>query len=155
MADISRYLRNIEEATLGEEVRGSIHDAIKAINEAAEEGIEQASARVGTPVPVSTAASMEDTNKIYLYTGEETGYTADHWYYYDGSAWADGGAYNSPEYDYDRLYNKPPIVVVDDDTPTDSRTNVWFDPTGEEIEVPTMSEFNALVARVEALEENG
>ena len=155
MADISTYLRNIEEAALGEQVRGSIRDAISAINDAAEEGIEQAAARVGTPAPVSTVAEMTDIGKIYLYSGDETGYTAGHWYYYDGSAWTDGGAYNSPEYDYDRLYNKPPIVVVDDDTPEDSRTNVWFDPTGEEIEIPTMSEFNALVARVEALEGNG
>ena len=38
---------------------------------------------------------MTDTTKVYVYTGSETGYTFGHWYYYDGSAWQDGGAYNA------------------------------------------------------------
>ena len=38
---------------------------------------------------------MTDHNKIYVYTGSETGYTAGNWYYWNGSAWASGGVYNS------------------------------------------------------------
>lgn len=52
--------------------------------------------RMGTsPIPAATASAMTDTTKIYIYTGTETGYTKGHWYSYDGSAWVDGGAYNT------------------------------------------------------------
>lgn len=47
----------------------------------------------GAPTPVSLASAMTDTSKLYVYTGSESGYTAGHWYYYNGSAWADGGQY--------------------------------------------------------------
>lgn len=43
----------------------------------------------------ATAADMTDTSKVYIYTGSETGYNFGHWYYWNGSAWTDGGAYNS------------------------------------------------------------
>lgn len=47
----------------------------------------------GQPTPVSTAAAMVDHDVIYLYTGSESGYTAGHLYYWDGSTWVDGGSY--------------------------------------------------------------
>lgn len=50
---------------------------------------------VGSPLVAATAAAMTDTDKIYVYTGSETGYTAGDWYYYNGSAWASGGVYNA------------------------------------------------------------
>lgn len=49
----------------------------------------------GSPLVASTVAGMTDETKVYVYTGSETGYTSGHWYYYDGSDWADGGVYNS------------------------------------------------------------
>ena len=49
----------------------------------------------GSPLTASAAADMIDAAKVYVYTGDETGYTAGHWYYYNGTAWADGGVYNS------------------------------------------------------------
>lgn len=52
-------------------------------------------AMVGTPLVANTSSSMSDQTKIYVYTGSETGYTAGHWYYWNGSSWADGGVYNS------------------------------------------------------------
>lgn len=52
-------------------------------------------AAVGSPLKASTVAQMTDTNKIYVYTGSETGYTSGHWYYWNGTAWTDGGVYNS------------------------------------------------------------
>ena len=42
-----------------------------------------------------TAAEMTDTTRIYVYTGNESGYKSGNWYYYDGSAWLSGGTYNS------------------------------------------------------------
>ena len=49
----------------------------------------------GSPLVASTVASMINTEKVYVYTGSETGYTSGHWYYWNGSAWTDGGVYNS------------------------------------------------------------
>lgn len=51
--------------------------------------------RYGTPLVAHTASEMTDQNKIYVYVGSESGYTNGHWYYYNGSAWADGGVYQS------------------------------------------------------------
>lgn len=59
-------------------------------------------AAVGTPLKAATAAAMTDHNKIYVYTGSEVGYTAGHWYYWDGAAWADGGVYNSTAFITDK-----------------------------------------------------
>ena len=50
---------------------------------------------IGTPLTAATAAAMTDTTKIYVYTGSETGYVNGHWYYWNGTAWADGGQYNA------------------------------------------------------------
>ena len=50
---------------------------------------------VGSPLVAATAAAMTDESRIYVYTGSETGYTAGNWYYWNGSAWASGGVYNS------------------------------------------------------------
>ena len=52
-------------------------------------------AAYGSPLTANTAAGMTDQARVYVYTGSETGYTAGHWYYYDGSAWTDGGVYNA------------------------------------------------------------
>lgn len=53
------------------------------------------SAYYGSPLVASTAAAMTDEDKVYVYTGSETGYTAGNWYYYDGTSWVSGGVYNS------------------------------------------------------------
>lgn len=49
----------------------------------------------GSPLTATTAAGMTDHTRVYVYTGSETGYTAGHWYYWDGTQWTDGGIYNS------------------------------------------------------------
>ena len=49
----------------------------------------------GSPLTAQTAAGMTDHTRVYVYTGSETGYTAGHWYYWDGTQWTDGGIYNS------------------------------------------------------------
>lgn len=55
----------------------------------------------GYPFVASAVASMTDTSKIYVYVGSETGYTYGNWYYYNGSAWVSGGAYNAAVYETD------------------------------------------------------
>lgn len=54
-----------------------------------------ARAGIGSPLMAETVAEMTDTDKVYVYVGDETGYENGHWYYYDGSDWQDGGIYNS------------------------------------------------------------
>ena len=55
----------------------------------------------GSPLTAATAAAMTDQSRVYVYTGSESGMTAGHWYYYDGSSWADGGVYNAVAVDTD------------------------------------------------------
>lgn len=45
----------------------------------------------GSPLVASSISGMTDTTKVYVLT------TDGHWYYYDGSAWADGGVYQATE----------------------------------------------------------
>ena len=47
----------------------------------------------GQPTAITTAAQMTDHAVIYLYMGSESGYSNGHIYYWNGSAFADGGAY--------------------------------------------------------------
>ena len=49
----------------------------------------------GTPLVAEEVADMTDHDKVYVYVGDETGYTEGDWYYWDGSAWTSGGVYNS------------------------------------------------------------
>jgi hypothetical protein len=64
--------------------------------------IEQIRASVGTPLVANSVLDMTDINKIYVYTGNEQGYTKGDWYYYDGSAWVSGGVYNSTAFETDK-----------------------------------------------------
>lgn len=61
-------------------------DLVSAINEAAQSG-------GGGAVVITNSSEMENTSQIYLYEGTESGYAAGHFYYYNGSAWIDGGLY--------------------------------------------------------------
>lgn len=51
--------------------------------------------KVGSPLVANTTSAMIDTTKIYVYTGNQSGYTNGNWYYYDGANWVSGGTYNS------------------------------------------------------------
>lgn len=62
---------------------------------------------IGTPLVAAEAADMTDTTKIYVYTGDETDYASGDWYYYDGSAWQDGGVYNSTAFTSDTTLTIP------------------------------------------------
>lgn len=66
-----------------------------------ETDVEELRAAVGSPLVAEEAADMTETDKIYVYVGEETGYTAGDWYYYDGTEWQDGGVYNSTAFTAD------------------------------------------------------
>ena len=69
-----------------------------AADAALETRMDALQAAVGSPLVASAVADMTDHDKIYVYVGSETGYTAGNWYYWDSSlttpAWASGGTYN-------------------------------------------------------------
>lgn len=62
-----------------------------------QEAIDQAEriAKYGSPLVATSASQMTNHGSVYVYTGSESGYTNGHWYYWNGSAWEDGGVYNA------------------------------------------------------------
>ena len=77
------------------EIENDLDGKVAIIESDLDEKVENLKSLVGTPLKATTASDMTDTSKIYVYTGNESGYTNGDWYYHDGSAWADGGIYNS------------------------------------------------------------
>lgn len=74
--------------------RRSVQSAVDTLYQSVNElSVKTDSLGNGAPIPVSTVAEMTDTTNVYLYTGNETGYVAGNWYFYDGSAWTSGGVY--------------------------------------------------------------
>lgn len=57
--------------------------------------VEQVASQIGSPLVASLVAEMTDQERVYVYTGSETGYTSGNWYYWNGSAWTSGGVYNA------------------------------------------------------------
>lgn len=49
----------------------------------------------GAPLPATLVSQMTDTTRNYVYLGVEGGYTAGNLYYWSGSAWTNGGVYQS------------------------------------------------------------
>lgn len=64
--------------------------------------LDGAMAAVGGPLTASTVAQMTDKTKVYVYTGSQSGYTSGHWYYWNGSAWTDGGVYQATAVETDK-----------------------------------------------------
>jgi len=56
----------------------------------------------GAPSMANSAAAMTDSSKVYVYTGSEAGYLTGHWYYYNGTEWADGGVYQATAVNTDK-----------------------------------------------------
>lgn len=79
-----------------ESAQDALDSATASANSAssAEESVLEAKIRYGSPLVAHLVADMEDENRVYVYVGEETGYTTGNWYYYDGTTWTSGGVYN-------------------------------------------------------------
>lgn len=61
----------------------------------------------GAPLTAALKADMLDHTRVYVYTGSETGMSNGHWYYWNGSAWTDGGVYNAAAFDTDKTLSVP------------------------------------------------
>ena len=82
---------------------------------------------VGSPLQAATVSGMTDHDKIYVYTGSETGYTAGNWYYWDGSAWVSGGVYNAVAVTTDTtlsIAGEPADAKVTGDNLTDLKSQI-------------------------------
>ena len=77
-----------------EQAQDSADDAAGSATNA-QQSASQAASFVGSPYIASTASAMTDHNKVYVYVGSESGMTNGHWYFWNGTAWTDGGVYNS------------------------------------------------------------
>ena len=77
----------------------SIYTKMEELRAATEALLTEATAMMtqmyGAPLKASSFLDMTDADRIYVYTGNETGYTAGNWYYFSGSSWTSGGVYNS------------------------------------------------------------
>ena len=88
--------------TEAEEIFNQMLNDIRAQASAISVDIAELQSMVGSPLVASTASAMTDHNKIYVYTGSESGYTNGNWYYWNGSAWTSGGVYNSIAFETDK-----------------------------------------------------
>lgn len=92
-------------SALDAKIDQEISDRQSAINEEATARANQIAAlqgAVSSPLVAATTSAMTDHTKIYVYTGSESGKTAGHWYYWNGSAWTDGGVYNATAVNTDK-----------------------------------------------------
>lgn len=101
MNNIENGIKGLEQ--VGTELRNDVDDLADFITVA-----------VGSPLVANTVAEMTDTKKIYVYTGSETGYINGNWYYYDGTNWQSGGAYNSTAVTTDK-------TLTNQDVPADAK----------------------------------
>lgn len=56
-------------------------------------------AGVNPPTVVTQVSQMTNHGYVYIYNGSEDGYTPGYWYYWSGTAWTAGGAYQSAPVD--------------------------------------------------------
>lgn len=76
----------------------SVKDAGKvlAINDNGKAALIPSASMYGSPLAARQPTDMVDTTKVYVYTGNDSGnYIKGDWYYYNGSSWESGGAYNT------------------------------------------------------------
>lgn len=77
-------------------------DYINALTRTAAQLAQDMHIYYGAPRAAASADDMTDHDLVYVYTGTTTAsLTNGHWYYWSGSAWADGGVYNSTAFTTD------------------------------------------------------
>lgn len=95
----------------------------------------------GYPFTAATAADMTDTSKIYVYVGNETGYTNGNWYYHNGTEWVSGGVYNAVAFTTDTtltVAGKAADAKVTGDYALNARTLI----TARRKSIPSGSDLN-------------
>lgn len=103
--DIDASSEGIIIDTDAEEIFNQMLNDIRAQAASISADIAELQSMVGSPLVASTVSGMTDHNKIYVYTGSESGYTSGNWYYWNGSAWTSGGVYNSTAFETDKTFS--------------------------------------------------
>ena len=134
-------------------VKGTLYDIKDAV----------ARLSTGAPAVAATVAAMDNTSKIYVYIGSESGYINGNWYYYDGSSWVSGGVYQSAavETDTSLSVNGAPadakaagdaidnIVHVGAEA-TSGYTQMLVSPTSQELNLLTQADFDSAMSDLKA-----
>lgn len=111
-------------------------DRINALEDDVDERIVGIAAAVGSPLVITDPYDFGNAShtRVYVYAGTTTAlYTEDHWYYWDGDEWADGGIYQSHGVDTDDTLSVSGMAadaaavgeVVDDVTDLKSALTVY------------------------------
>ena len=110
---ISKYVKPFleEQTEYNEETRNYVNERLLY----QDNEINNIKYAIGSPLVANTAAEMTDTDRVYVYTGNETGYNNGDWYYYNGTEWVSGGTYNSESYTTDK-------TLTVENAPADSYT---------------------------------
>lgn len=147
---------------------GGVHAALSEISgdlNELEMRVNNTISAVGSPLIANTAADMTNIDKVYVYQGEETGYTAGNWYYYNGTAWASGGVYNAAAVNTDKTLTVENsaadakvvgdslnnLINVSTTQPSGSDNRLWINPNDNDtIEIPTQQEMVQFETSVES-----
>ena len=147
---------------------GGVHAALSEISgdlNDLEARVNNIISAVGSPLIATTAADMTNIDKVYVYQGSETGYTAGNWYYYNGTAWASGGVYNAAAVNTDKTLSVENsaadakvvgdslnnLINVSTTQPSGSDNRLWINPNDNDtIEIPTQQEMVQFETSVES-----
>lgn len=92
--------------TRANEANEILEESIEIVQNAANEAARALAQMVGAPLVAEYYDDMVDPQRVYVYTGNETGYTYGNWYYWNGSAFVSGGVYNSIAFNTDSTMTK-------------------------------------------------
>ena len=144
MPNIDTYLAKIREAVYGEEVRGSIHDALQAVNNEVDSSAQGALRRSIAPAWSRSTAYEKDSYVWYTEREGSTAYETGLLYRskedipantdWDSSKWQ--RVYESSE-----IYrNANDIIKVQNEQPTEKINKIWIKDRDSEVSVPTWDE---------------
>lgn len=80
------------------ELNEDFSDLVTRVN-AIKQDIENGAAHASI---AKTVSEMTNLSKIYVYVGNESGYTYGNWYYHNGTSWVSGGVYNASVVETDK-----------------------------------------------------
>lgn len=103
---------------------------------------------VNGPLSAPHVSDMTDHYRVYVYTGDETGYSFGHWYYWNGNAWVSGGVYHAAPSEFEDRIDElvfdasNDIIKVSNTQPTEEANKLWIKPNDNKIEILTKEDLD-------------